>query len=536
MPHKCNRIRRVLNIGKVVEESDLKIKEQIVSSTLSSVQKSKIDNSSNKNGNDFIELSNIRGKATKVIINQKQNNTVISSDNMKTIQANFNLSQRQTLGIASNIRKATGNRNIIEKNLKRKLYDRIHSLDDFFEINYFDFESGKKNDIVTIRKGAVCCNDISGFIEFVSSKRGSMMFNCKFGIDGGGGFLKLCLSLQSPHQMHVESNNTPQRLAYKEGIVSKKFLDSGVKKLFILGLVPGCQETYKNINMLCSKINMLDIDNAVFAVDLKVANLLCGIGTHSSLYPCTWCFASKNKLDQKAELRTIQNITKYFSEWEKSGRDKNEAKNYMNCINIPVFKTSKEESESFIIDFIVPPELHLMLGVVNTIFNHMLKKFEKMSLKWADLCHVQRTIFRGTSGFDGNACKKLLANTALLRKICPLECLKFVQAFVDFELVVQACFSIQLKHDYVDRISKFKASYEDLAIPITPKVHAVLFHIQDFCMKKEVGLGYYSEQSMESVHYDFKKTWDNKYCIQSNNPNYMEHIKKTLCEFNSLHI
>lgn len=144
MPHKCNRIRRVLNIGKVVEESDLKIKEQIVSSTLSSVQKSKIDNSSNKNGNDFIELSNIRGKATKVIINQKQNNTVISSDNMKTIQANFNLSQRQTLGIASNIRKATGNRNIIEKNLKRKLYDRIHSLDDFFEINYFDFESGKK--------------------------------------------------------------------------------------------------------------------------------------------------------------------------------------------------------------------------------------------------------------------------------------------------------------------------------------------------------------------------------------------------------
>lgn len=81
MPHKCNRIRRVLNIGKVVEESDLKIKEQIVSSTLSSVQKSKIDNSSNKNGNDFIELSNIRGKATKVIINQKQNNTVISSDN-----------------------------------------------------------------------------------------------------------------------------------------------------------------------------------------------------------------------------------------------------------------------------------------------------------------------------------------------------------------------------------------------------------------------------------------------------------------------
>lgn len=63
---------------------------------------------------------------------------------MKNIQTNFNLSQRTTLGIASTLRKVAGSRSVVEGNLKRKLYENIHSVDDFLEIKHFDFEKGQK--------------------------------------------------------------------------------------------------------------------------------------------------------------------------------------------------------------------------------------------------------------------------------------------------------------------------------------------------------------------------------------------------------
>ena len=168
----------------------------------------------------------------------------------------------------------------------------------------------------------------------------------------------------------------------------------------------------------------------------------------SSTYPCTWYFAHKAELDQQGVLRSIENISQYYNEWQKAGGYSKKSKDFMNCTNLPIIK-SDDESKSFIIDFIVPPELHLMLGVVNHIFNHMLKDFGTVASMWAEKCHVQKQIFRGCSGFDGNSCKKLLNNIDTLRAICPLECLKFVKALNDFHLVVKSCFSSELKSDYV---------------------------------------------------------------------------------------
>ena len=132
-------------------------------------------------------------------------------------------------------------------------------------------------------------------IDHVNEERGLSIVTCKFGIDGEGGFLKLCLSIQAPYQLNSE-DVLPRRHTFKEGIASKKISDSGVNKLLIIGIVPGCKETYNKLKMLCSAININDV-NGVYAVDLKVANILCGIGCHSSTYPCTWCFAHKDKLD-----------------------------------------------------------------------------------------------------------------------------------------------------------------------------------------------------------------------------------------------
>lgn len=220
-------------------------------STLSDIKKQVNDSISNKKTDDTIKLSNSRGKATTVHINKNHREIFFTADDMITMQSNHNLSQRTTLSLANTIRKSTRNRCAIEKNLKRKLSEKIHTLDDFFKIKNFDFESGKNN-ITSTRKGSICCNDLDGLIEFVTKKRGLSIFNCVFGIDGGGGFLKLCLTIQSPPEM--DSDNVPCRQTYDDGIVAKRFCDAGVKKLLIIGIVSACKETYNNINMLCSDI------------------------------------------------------------------------------------------------------------------------------------------------------------------------------------------------------------------------------------------------------------------------------------------
>ena len=63
----------------------------------------------------------------------------------------------------------------------------------------------------------------------------------------------------------------------KEKTVGKKFKDSGVKKLVILGLVENGLETYHNIEVLMQKVGVNTLSFAKsMSVDLKMVNLLIG--------------------------------------------------------------------------------------------------------------------------------------------------------------------------------------------------------------------------------------------------------------------
>jgi hypothetical protein len=49
-----------------------------------------------------------------------------------------------------------------------------------------------------------------------------------------------------------------------------------------------------------------------------------------------------------------------------------------------------------------------MLGVVNTLFIHIMTNFEKEALTRAKSCNVQREVTHGDTGFKGNASKTLV--------------------------------------------------------------------------------------------------------------------------------
>ena len=72
-------------------------------------------------------------------------------------------------------------------------------------------------------------------------------------MDGGGGFLKVCLDvfdLKKDHPSEEDESQTPKKKKQLDEI----FKESGVKKM-IIALVPEVQENYCNIKRLCFQDN-----------------------------------------------------------------------------------------------------------------------------------------------------------------------------------------------------------------------------------------------------------------------------------------
>lgn len=479
--------------------------------------------------NRQLKFSQHRGKALRVDINPAKRKSMpkISASEVSNIQTNYSLTSNQVIGITRDLRVGAKSRKLFEPYLINKLREFNHALDQYFEIHEIDFLREKGNQKHFSKEPFIICNNISGLCQFVQEKREQGHIHLKFGIDGGGGFLKITLSLQNV----IQRSNRTLRQKYNDGIASKKFSDAGVKKLILVGVVPCAQENYPNVSTLWKLLKINDFKGTI-ATDMKLANILAGLMGHSSCNPCAYCTATKDYLGKCGEYRSIGSCSKNYHDWLNAGGSKQRAKNYMNCTNLPVFEG---EADDEIIDFLPPPELHLMTGVVNKLYDCMLQEFHSDALKWAALCNVQRTASCGRFSFAGNASKTLLEKVDILRSFCEIGCVKYVQCFQDFQRVVKSCFSNELNDDYKNNIEKFQRSYLDLNISITPKVHAVFFHVSHFCEKTNRGLGFYSEQAVESAHYDFKMTW-NKYQVPRNHPQYAAQLLKAVCEYNSRHI
>ena len=66
------------------------------------------------------------------------------------------------------------------------------------------------------------------------------------------------------------------------------------------------------------------------------------------------------------------------------------------------------------------------------------------------------------------------------------------------------CFGFNLCQGNEGAIEQFKITYLNLGIPVSLKVYTVFEHVVQNCKKHNSGLSLYSENSLESSHYDFK--------------------------------
>lgn len=489
-----------------------------------------------KQNNIKLSLNQSKGGQSLNIIakpEEEKITQVISVKSMRDIQTKYNLSTNVTLGIASDIRVATKKRTIIELGLKESLIENVHRLDSFFYVEKISVNTEKKKVKTISLQPVVYCKDLDGLVSYIKKARNIADVYYKIGIDGGGGFLKICLSIQS--SMHTANNDNIiiKRRKFKDGIGQNSFKETGVKKLFILALASNTQENYSNVLELWSLLNINSYSYMyTLSLDLKLANIMVGIMSHSSSHPCTWCNARKGFLEQQGVDRTIGTIRSNYKAWRDAGSNLKTAKNFNNCIHEPIFAANEKTK---ILDIITPPELHLMIGTVNTIVNKMEEEFESDTKAWIKKLCIHREVIHEGAGFNGNSCKTILDNINHLRSSSNLGIVKYVDVLHKFSKVVKSCFSKELTPEFKSSIEEFKNSYLSLDINVTPKVHAVFFHVVDFCSQNNIGLGFHSEQAFETVHYDFKQTWS-RYKVSQEKNTYEKYLLKAICDYNSKHI
>ena len=323
---------------------------------------------------------------------------------------------------------------------------------------------------------------------------------------------------------------SPSKSPFKKRANLGEFKDSGVKKLMILAIAFDVKENYANIKLVFDTLQLNDL-KFTLAADLKLLNIIVGIQSHSSMFPCTWCEGT-SPFEAAAPQRTLARIKGLVSSFRNSGSTLAQSKTFFNCINMPLIQA---QDKAPILETIPPTELHLMLGVTNHIFDKLNKHWgDDKAYKWANENSIVRAEYRGGS-LEGNQCKKLLEKSGKLAEELPSNFRQYAFVLQQFNLVRKPCFGKVLDSNYQSHIHQFEQMYRKLDISVTPKAHCVFQHVIQFCSQKNLGLGVYSEQASESVHHDFAQVWE-RYKREPNHPSFQEQLKSAVVKYNTLHV
>ena len=325
-------------------------------------------------------------------------------------------------------------------------------------------EKGKEE-----KRSMVHCKNLQDLTNHVLHSRDySHQHLVKLGIDGGGSFLKISLGIISTEE--VDESKSPQQKSSRL-LTNSIARDTGVKRQLIVAIVKDVPETYATVKVMMDQIHVEDV-SFVISCDLKTANILCGIQSHSSKHPCCWCNIDSDNLSECGVSRSFGSIQESYRAFVSAGSKFKMAKDFDNTIHPPLINM---EDSRLILDIIPPMELHLLLGIVNHLFKN-LSELWPGAKQWPALLHIQLQPYHGGQ-FAGNECHKHLQNVDILQRLaekaCAYEAQGFIKTFRNFRDVVSSCFGKSLEGDFNKKIKKFKDSFLSLLVIVTQKAHAV---------------------------------------------------------------
>ena len=410
---------------------------------------------------------------------------IIPLDTMLSVQADGNHSDRKMVKMAGSFKKSNIH---VSGDLRRALQRRGRIVAPFFGVKAVEFEvtDPKTQKKVKVEKPIVHCKNVKLFVEFVHRvRRYTGVAQKKIGGDTGDNSLKFTLNLLDPAEDQAPVlMGTPEfdlrdiaatDKTGKNRRLSQEYLSSSVQRLFILSLCSQIPESYNNIEKDIELLGLKDISSdSLWALDLKMQNLMCGLMPHSSKRPCCYCEGVKGSWNEQGQLRTLGRIKECYRQFIEAGGDKSIAKQFMNCEHPPLIAGNDDD---LILKLLPPAELHLMLGVTN----HLVKKLsEKWPVyKWLeDNLSLKAVEYHGKS-FEGPSCNKILQikNLERMRDALPENLKMFADALMAFSEVKKACFGQNLCPSYGSKIDIFHEKFSVLGISETPKAGFIFGHL-----------------------------------------------------------
>lgn len=112
---------------------------------------------------------------------------------------------------------------------------------------------------------------------------------------------------------------------------------------------------------------------------------------------------------------------------------------------------------------------------------------------------------------------------------------RFVKLFAKFDLIVKSCFGQTLDINYVHHINDFFECLDEENISLINKLHVLLFHVKEFISFHKASLGFFSEQAVEAVHFDYNK-YKIRYADNASGKNKNNALLRSIRAYNADHL
>ena len=560
--HKCTKVNMQDNLHKLVKQKSLKSKEKIGGKVLKNIFQEKVV--STRGGTVSLSTG---GNKLPVTLSLKLNKPRFSHENLRRLQVIKGDSDRGIKKFALAVRHLFG-RKSVEPGLAESLTTRNKALSEFFEIKSFEMKKKppkkKKDDCgcdckcdqnhaedeeeqdedgyLTYHVPGVVASSLDSFVREVVDVRqlhhDQVQVLC--GLDNGQGFNKIAFLVIQKDKEEVESSRTKR----SEELFRDKFKDSGVKKLLLAAVIPACPENHHNQKVMLDALGMDGLEWGT-TVDLKMALCLVGKSSGQLTFGCPFCDMAKPYEDTDYNLLTLGDLVQLHEGYVAAGSNKKKQADFQNCVNPNLLAG---DPDTPVITMLYPPELHLIIGIVDKHLKGLEAVFGKC---WIDNylkeVHIVRKSYQGAHALEGNQSSMFLKKLPQLEQAIMkesnqlmIEGIPLLESLKCFSKVKEACFGQELHDGYEDCINQFSKVYRSLDnMTITPKVHIVQHHLVDFFQQgNEIvhGLGWYSEQSFEAMHHDMKEEWERLKICDPNHPDFAQRLFDFVVAYNARHM
>ena len=208
------------------------------------------------------------------------------------------------------------------------------------------------------------------------------------------------------------------------------------------------------------------------------------------------------------------------------------------------------DPDTKVLSILFPPELHLLIGVVDKHLQGLESVFGRT---WVDNylkeVSIVRKSYQGAHALEGNQSSMFLKKLPELEQVIMKESdelkvpgLALLESLRRFKKVQEACFGQHLEEGFENYILEFSKCYRALdmeKMTITPKVHIIEHHLVDFFSEiggLDHGLGWYSEQGFEAMHYDMMQEWKRVQICNPDHPDFGRRLLNFVVAYNARHI